>query len=295
MRKPWIFLIMLLTFASLATAEEPLTLTEFDSFYIAYPENAPQSVITRDIPQQGGQLDGVQVKVLEASYVGDMLRFLVVAEPERPGLSLVTYRNLNNPIEMEYALRFGDEVLAVHYTTDFPEGGLDGNVICAEWQGAAVFRFSRRLRKESPDIMTITLDLALIGRDMFEKVDTGKLTFDIPRTGTPVVAVQDVDIDLGHARVIQVAALHSPLDTIIQLTYEPVEAYGLPECTLLDVEGRYVPYEGHQIDLREDGSLMMMELKAEHMPAIPSTLYFRDLESSRDFAIDMRSGEVSFQ
>lgn len=271
-----------------AQGDTAIRLTDFDPLFIPYDGPGIDAIIDTDIQQTGGEMDGVTVRIQEAAYVGNMLRFLLVATPTRAGLSLVPYEHLNAYTEMEKAARFGDEILALRCTADLPLSPTYSELQYDQIQGETLYYFCTWVDDPTPETVPVTLDCTLIGLDMHERIDETKLSFTIERTGTPEARDFDTDFDVEVATIDRIVMQQSALDFILRFEYTPQTEDGILFCGLMEPDGTLLQCNGWITDLPDGRKVdtVRWELAAE----IPPVLYFCVQDSTITFRLDTQTG-----
>lgn len=276
---------------SMVHASSNASLLDFDTLYIPHPSNPIGSFIAKQIPQSGGEMANATVSIREASYVGNMLRFLVVAEPSTDGLALTPYERLIHSQANE-SLAYGNEVLAIRCTADIALTGLDSETITDIDGRNAVYRFSTRLPDDAPERIHISIDCTIVGLDMNSKHESAVLTFEIDKTGSPTMVEHDVNIDVGTAVIKNIRIEHSPMDYIMQVTYEPKSSDTVLWCNITEPNGTPLMGYGSTIDVGHDARFVTAS-KWELVSMIPEKLYITTDDSGTSFVLNTQTGEIT--
>lgn len=232
------------------------------------------SVILRDISQEGGQMDLATCTAREAIYDGRMVYFLVEIAPTREGDAFVFDAWQMVKSAVEEASPYGDTFWGVQMSATEVEAGTH---IFTHYvrEGAALVMVGSRMLPEgtSPEVLSIEAKVILTNRDG-EVQDATTLTFDIPRTAEP--DIQHIEANLTHdlVEIQTIDIARTPAEMLVSITCKPLlRAFGSISRIPEDGRVRYYEYSNYISRNEEDGT-QLFEFQLPSRAEMPEEIPF---------------------
>lgn len=213
-----------------------------DTIYNDVPDKgAAKDVITTEIVQTGGDTaKTVALAVREAVYDGQMVHFLVAATPRQEGTMLVWDKALHEEYALSQAAPYGDTVYGLHYALSFLDIEMESPVHYGfqREEGGLVFITSYRLPEGvSPETLRVEASCGVLDAATEETIETAALSFDIPRTTTPISVVLTPRLDRQLVYIERLEMQYTPLEVTLTITAKP-KLLAYSGLALVDESGR---------------------------------------------------------
>ena len=294
-------LIVLLAATAVAVVSQMGLLDMMDHYD---PDNSEEiaGMILTDIPQEGGDLEGVSFEVLEAIYDGHTVHFAILATPKEEGTHLTEFGSFWRIYDsyQEFGSYFGIKKLAgLFCEADVLSGGA---VIESEYSsmsgiasGSRDLRDGRYLRVYedtlppgiSPEELTIRMTIGYT--EDLEYPELSEMTFTLPKTAEATVRSFDVDKQIGENTLHYVSITHTPLELTVRILQDELMDY-----MLIDEDGVSRAKLNHTYTISNEDETSYSFQGIWGTPAeMPDTLTLWIQDTNMAMVIDTQTGEIT--